>query len=150
LFRLAAMAYRIAEGRTSGILADTARTCGRFAATIRLYDEWVKKYTRPVAPRINRLKRFKGDFDGPVFKLLRDDGEFGSMLRHLENLLMDHDVEFCTGSTINRHFYYMVQQRDPFWDFIHDIDMRVVLDPIADEVLRMLNNPDSEDESIGR
>lgn len=33
------------------------------------------------------------------------------------------------------------QPSDPFWDFKHDIDMRVVLDPIADELMYRIENP---------
>ena len=70
--------------------------------------------------------------------MVRDGGRYGFMLRHLERLLLDHDMEICTGSKINRHFYYMAQQLDVYKDFLHDIDMRVVLDPIVDAVLLRL------------
>lgn len=136
LYRMAAIAYRIDAGRISGILADTANTCAWFARTIRYYDEWIKKYTKPVAPRINRLKRFKRNFDTPIHTMMRDGGEYEAKVRYLEKVLMEHDVEFCTGSRINKHFYYMVQQHEYFKGFMNDIDLRVVLDPIVDEVLR--------------
>lgn len=146
LYKMAAMAYRISEGRTSGILSDTARACARFATTIRLYDEWVKKYTRPLAPRINALTRKKLASDASSYILqLRNEEKFQSMVRYLEEKLMDHDVEFCTGSTLNKHMYYMAKpQADPFWDFKHDIDMRVVLDPICDEIMRMADNYEAQ------
>ena len=138
MYKMAAIAYRIDEARTSGMLSDTARTCARFAQTIRYYDDWIKKYTKPVAPRINRLKHHKGNFDRPILTMWRDGGEFGKMLRHLEERLSEHGIEWCApGGTINRHFYYMVQRRDDFRDFMDDIEIRVVLDPISDEVLRM-------------
>lgn len=73
----------------------------------------------------------------------REDGEFGHMLRYLEKLLSDHGVEWCApGGTINRHFYYMVQRREDFREFMDDINIRVVLDPICDEVMRRLLSED--------
>lgn len=139
LFKMAAMAYRIAASRSSGVLADTAQTCGRFATTIRYYDEWVKKYTRPLAPRINRLKRHKGNFDRPILSMWREGSEFSRKLRFLEKQLFDRGIEICApGGTINRHFYYMVRQHDAFKGFRDDIEIRVVLDPICDEVMERL------------
>lgn len=135
LYRMAAIAYRINAGRISGVLSDTAGTCAWFARTIGYYDEWIKKYTKPVAPRINRLRRFKRIFDSHIFAMRSDGGEFQAKVRYLERVLKKHDVEFCTGGRINRHFYYMVRQDDYFKGFMNDIELRVVLDPIADEVL---------------
>lgn len=138
LYKMAAIAYRIAGGRTSGILADTAHTCAWFAKTLGYYDEWVKKYTVPVAPRINRLKEHKGNFDQPIGAMWREKDAYKTMLHYLQKKLMEHDIEICTGATINKHFYYMVNQREPFTEFMNDINVRVVLDPICDEVARLM------------
>lgn len=136
LYRMAAMAYRIGEGRNSTKASKADRRCSWMEGVLLLYQEWIAVYTRPLTPRINRLKRFKGYFDHSVFSLRREGGKFGFMLRYLERQLLEHDIEICTGATINRHFYYMVQQREDFKGFMNDIEMRVVLDPLADEVLR--------------
>lgn len=139
LYKMAAMAYRIAEGRTGGVLSDLARRCSWLSHSVKYYDEWIKKYTKPVAPRINRLKRFKGDFDRPILTMWKGGGEDGDRLHYLQNKLREHDIEICApGGTINRHFYYMVHRHEGFRDFMDDIDMRVVLDPICDEVVRRI------------
>lgn len=138
LYKMAAIAYRIEGGRTSSILADTTHSCAWLVKTVRYYDEWVKKYTVPVAPRINRLKEHKGNFDRPIGAMRTEKGDYKTMLHYLKKKLMEHDIEICTGATINRHFYYMVNQREPFTEFMNDINVRVVLDPICDEVASRL------------
>ncbi|MGD9686431.1 MAG: hypothetical protein AB7U43_05595 [Desulfobacter sp.] len=138
LYKMAAMAYRIDASRIGGILADMARQGALLSQTVSYYDQWAKKYTKPVAPRINRLKRHKGNFDVPILTMWREKNEYGRMLRYLENKLMRHGIEICApGGTINRHFYYMVHQRERYREFMNDVEFRVVLDPICDEVLNM-------------
>ena len=136
LFKLAAMAYRIGASRQSSQAAEAAGRCSWMEGVLELYREWIAAYTKPVAPRINRLKRHKENFDRPILSMRREGGKYGFMLSYLERQLMEHDIEICTGGTINRHFYYMVQRREHFTDFMDDIDIRVVLDPLADEVMR--------------
>ncbi|MGE3550052.1 MAG: hypothetical protein AB7I29_09180 [Geobacter sp.] len=140
LYKMAAMAYRIAVSRTNGTLADTAHTCARFARTIKLYDDWIRTYTRPRAPRINALKRRKLASEASSCILqLRRDKEYAPLVRYLEEKLDEHGIHFCApGGTINRHFYYMATQREDFLEFMHDIDLRVALDPLSDKILKMI------------
>jgi len=139
LYKMAAMAYRISAGRQGTLSAEADGRCTWMEVVLQLYREWIATYTKPVAPRINRLKRIRGNFDRPILTLRRDGGKFSFMLRYLEKQLMEHDIEICApGGTINRHFYYMVNQHEAFTGFMNDIDVRVVLDPIADEVLRQI------------
>lgn len=151
LFKLAAMAYRIASSRKGGLLADAYRSCAKFVRTIRYYDEWVKKYTKPLAPRINRLRNHKGTFDRPILSMWREDSEYCSMLHFLEDKLREHDIEICApGGTINRHFWAITQQREGFREFMNDIDVRIVLDPITDEVMKRMAADKSEYKSSAR
>ena len=140
LYKMAAMAYRIDAGRQAARASEAEWQWKWLEGVVQLYRDWIAAYARPLAPRINRLKHYRGDFDHPILSMRRDGGKHTFMLRHLERLLLDRGMDICTGSTINRHFYYMVQQREDYKDFMHTIDMRVVLDPIADEVMLRLEH----------
>ena len=138
-YKMAAMAYRMDAGRIGGLLADAASAAGNFARTISFYEEWVAKYANPVPPRINELSEMKIAREASSCILsLRRDKSFFRKVQYLESKLAEHGKHFCApGGTINRHFYYMINQREDFIEFMHDIDIRIVLDPICDEVLRM-------------
>jgi hypothetical protein len=136
LYKMAAMAYRIEVSRVGTRASEASGQSSWMDGVQQLYLEWIAAYTKPVAPRINRLNRHEGDFDRPIMSMRREGGKYGFMLRYLERQLMEHDVEICTGAGINRHFYYMVQQREGYKEFMNDVEMRVVLDPLADEVMR--------------
>jgi len=140
LYKMAAMAYRISGSRTGSTLTDTAHTCARFARTIRLYDDWIKTYTRARAPRINVLKRrrMSGKASECILQLRRDK-EYAPLVRYLEEKLDEHGIHFSVpGGTINRHFYYISEQRENLRGFMHDIDLRVALDPLSDKILKMI------------
>lgn len=49
--------------------------------------------------------------------------------------LMERGDAASAAGDINRRFYYMVRQREDYTELMHDIDFRVVLDPICNEVL---------------
>lgn len=139
LYKMAAMAYRIEATRTDGKLTDATHNYVRELMKVRYYDEWVKAYTAPKAPRILELSEKKLASEASSFILrLRRDKHFGGRVSYLERVLAEKGVYFCApGGTINRHFHAMINQREDFIAFMHDIDIRVVLDPICDEVLRM-------------
>lgn len=144
LFKLAAMAYRIAASRNSTQAAELGSACRWQEKVLQFYRDWIKNYATPVEPRINRFDKDSVSSEVGVFILaLRRDEKFRDMVRYLEVELMKHDVEFCTGSMINRHFYYMAIQKEFFKEFMHEIDMRVVLDPLSDEVMRMCRRNDT-------
>ncbi len=139
LYKMAAMAYRMDATRIDGKLADATFNYARELMKVRYYDEWVKEYTTPKAPRILELtdKQLASEASSCILRLRRDK-QFGGRVNYLERVLEEKGVYFCApGGTINRHFHAMINQRGDFLEFMHDIDIRVVLDPICDEVLRM-------------
>ena len=136
IFKDAAIAYRIAASRTGGLLADSNHNSAWLFLKTQYYEDWIKQYTQPSPPRIECLRQHNGNFNHQIITMWRNEGKFRTMLRYLEKKLMEHGIEFCApGGTINRHFYHMVNQHEAFTGFLNDIDIRIVLDPICDEVM---------------
>lgn len=143
MYKMAAMAYRINASRVLGRLLDSSRNHAEQLMTVHYYDAWIRDYTAPKAPRINELieKKLAREASDCILSLRRDE-RFKGQVRYLESRLDEHGIHFCApGGTINRHFYAMVNQRENFTGFMNGTDVRVVLDPICDEVLRMCNKP---------
>lgn len=152
LYKMAAMAYRIAASREGTLAGEASGKLWWKEQVLEMYRAWIAKYTRPLAPRINTLtrKQLADDASHHILGLRRDD-KFRPLVRYLEEQLMNHDVDFCTGSTINRHIYYMAkQQSESFWDFKHDTDVRIVLDPICDEIMYRVEHPKPERKTAKR
>lgn len=144
LFKLGAMAYRIAASFEGSLVDDEKMKSYSLEKIIQYYREWIVNYTHPVEPRINTLTRegLASEASSTILQLRRDE-VFRGMVRYLEEQLMIHGVDLCTGSTLNRHLYHMVLQENDFWKFMHDIDVRIALDPIADEIMkRSVEKPD--------
>jgi hypothetical protein len=143
LYKMAAMASRIAAGRNNSLAVEALGKQAYLQRVLYLYEDWSAAYTKPDEPRINMLRKMECTFsddmtpERAIMTLRRSEGKWRFMVRYLEDQLTEHDVELCTGNTINRHFVRMVRRADYLGDMIDKVCFRVVLDPICDEVLRM-------------
>jgi len=148
LFRLAAMAYRITASR-EGSLAGEAGSHGRWLERVLdMYRDWIARYTTPLSPRMQELAdKDLNAVEHAFFQVYRlKDDVYRPLMRHLQDELIKRDVEMCApGGTMNRHFIYMLKGRNygnEFYEaFPNEVDIRVALDPIADEVLNRLEHP---------
>jgi hypothetical protein len=153
LYKMAAMAYRIAAWRGSTVDVKTTFEYRQVSWLLDQYRVWIAKYTKPVAPRFKMLVRKKMAYDASSSILaLRKEEKFKPLVRYLEEQLASHGVEFCApGGTINRHICKMAEYLEhPFWHFIHGVDTRVVLDPISDEIMYRVEHPEAEPKTAKR
>ncbi len=148
LFKLAAMAYRISSSRSGTQAAEATGKLWWQERVLTMYREWIARYTTPVPSRMPELTDCDlSEVEHAFMQVYRLRNQvFGPLMRHLDNELMARDVEMCApGGTMNRHFIYMLKGRDYGNDFYeafpNEVDIRVALDPIVDEVLKRYRKP---------
>lgn len=145
LFKLAAMAYRISASRSGTQAAEATGRLWWQERVLNMYRGWIARYTNPLPSQMQELAASDlSKVEHAFMQVYRlKDEVFEPLMRHLENELMARDVEMCApGGTMNRHFIYMLKGRDYGNDFYkafpNEVDIRVALDPIVDEVLKRL------------
>jgi len=59
------------------------------------------------------------------------------MLGYLERKLAKHGILQSTGNGIDWHFIGFITDREAFVDIVDDVNMRVVLDPLSDFLIKI-------------
>ena len=136
LYKMAAKACRMELERAHEQIVEARRESAWLQGVLQLYRDWVATYTKSVAPRINQLRHFKHESDGPISSLFREGGKFEFIFNYLEQQLMNRRIQIDAGADINRQFHLLVTHSEHFKALMHDTDMRIALDPLSDELLR--------------
>ena len=153
-YKMAAIAYRITAARKNSLYDEAQAECKWLHEELKLYQEWIDKYTKPVAPRMNKLsnicvkKKCSNLISQLITSMTRGDyktenmEKYSSMLYSLEEKLTKHGIIFSSpGGTINVHFLNMVWKEKRFAQLQEHVEIRVLLDQIVDEVISKLDDP---------
>jgi hypothetical protein len=152
LFKEVARSYRIAAFSNRTIAEENQAKSERAVSALglykQLYKQWFERYQDKFAPTFEVTGEIPSEYIlKVVVEELLPDEAFAPYFRYIAEELTDRGYEFYSpGGTIQRRVMGLLDfllnkktENTPYRDLVKDIEIRVALEPLAEEVIKRYN-----------